>query len=197
MKTTRKMLQRLSWPTDEMTDGQIKCELYRRWFALQSEEVDDEAPLSVASARGIFVSLASEGNLDALCWSPEDEIPLHDVVPAEEEALYLRDPDAGDYAGSERRRSQRRAARELVEWTRLDREDPPATGWLVDCSAEGLAFLVPADDAPLVGERICPNIHSRTQGLTEVGPTLVVRSEQLNPELTLVCVCLEEETLPY
>ena len=53
METTRKILRRLGWPINEMSDRQITRELYRRWFGSKPEDMSEPAPLSVASAGGI------------------------------------------------------------------------------------------------------------------------------------------------
>lgn len=189
MLKIREALQRLGWPVDEMSDRQVTRELYRRWFAARSEDMDEAGPLSIASAKGILASMASEGNLDALCWSETDSIPVEDVLPEEEKQLYAS-PDSGEYAQADRRRSRREAARDLVRWCLSGEDSVGCTGWLINRSAEGMAFIAPAAEAPGVGEEIVPSIHSRTHGVVKAGPATVVRIEPLNAELTLVCVRL-------
>lgn len=191
METTRKILEKLGWPVNEMSDSQITRELYRRWFGSKPEDMSAPAPLSVASANGIVVSMASEGNLDALCWSADDQIPVEEVVPAEDEAIYTR-RGSGDWPHPDRRRSKREPARELVCWGRGGEGEAESTGWLVDRSDEGLAFIAPAGQAPQPGDEIFPSIHSRAHGVIEAGLATVVRTEPLNEELTLVCARLQD-----
>ncbi len=190
MRTVRRSLQRLGWPVAEMTERQLKQELYRRWFAQQQDDMDEEGPISVASAKGIFVSMASNGNLDALCWSQGDAIPVEDVVDEYDEAVFIRETADGPRPFPERRRSKREPARELVRWRAVYGGPENATGWLVDRSAEGLAFIAQTDEAPLTNAEILPSIHTRSAGVIDLGPATVVRTEPLNPELTLVCVQL-------
>lgn len=196
MEKTRGVLKRLGWPTEEMSDRQITQELYRRWFAVSSGNLNEEAPLSVASAGGIIASMCSEGNLDVLCWSPDDRIPEEEIIPDEDEALYLQDASGSEYH-PDRRRSQRETARDLVRWCLSGGENSVGcTGWLINRSAEGMAFIAPASEAPHTGEEIVPEIHSRTDGVLRAGPATVVRTEMLNEELTLVCTHLIEHTWP-
>jgi hypothetical protein len=196
MEKTQGVLKRLGWPVEEMSDRQITQELYRRWFAVSPGDTKEESPLSVASAGGIIASMCSEGNLDALCWSPEDRIPEQDVVPDEDEALYLQGVSESDYH-PDRRRSRREPARDLVRWCLSGGEvSVGCTGWLINRSVEGMAFVAPTSEAPQAGEEIVPEIHSRTNGVLEVGPATVVRTEMLNEELTLVCARLIEQTWP-
>jgi hypothetical protein len=191
METTRKILERLGWPISEMSDRQITRELYRRWFGSKPEDMSEQAPLSVASANGIVVSMASEGNLDALCWSEADGVPVEELIPAEDEAIYVR-RGSGDWPHSDRRRSKREPARELICWSYGGEGPAGCTGWLVDRSAEGMAFIAPARQAPQPGDEIFPSIHSRDHGVVEAGLARVVRTEPLNEELTLVCARLQD-----
>ena len=188
MRTVRKSLQRLGWPVAKMSEKQVKQELYRRWFAQQQDDMDQEGPISVASATGILVSMASSGNLDALCWSHGDAIPVEDVVDEHDGAVFIREPAEGPRPFPERRRSKREPARELVRWRTVYGGPEGSTGWLVDRSAEGLAFIAQTDDAPLPDAEILPSIHTRSSGVIDLGPATVVRTEPLNPELALVCV---------
>ncbi|NLX14498.1 MAG: hypothetical protein GXY44_12710, partial [Phycisphaerales bacterium] len=167
MQTVRKALARLGWPVGSMTDKQIKIELYRRWFASQPEDTETDAPLTMASAGGIFTALAAEGNLDVLGWSPEDVVPsaTHvEVLAPSEQALFLRGNEEQDYAGHERRRAAREPARELIGWHSPLCNEEASTGWLVDRSATGLAFIAPANAAPVAGQEIIPTLHARTGG---------------------------------
>ncbi len=191
MHTLRKALTRLGWPVDEMTDRQMTQELYRRWFASGADKTEEEGPLSVASARGIVAAMAAEGNLDALCWSKGDRVRAADVLPDEDRALYSR-PESAERTSVERRRSRREAARDLVRWCLSGEESVDCTGWLINRSAEGMAFIASAGEAPEVGAEIVSSIHSRTQGVIETGPATIVRLEPLNEELTLVCARLTQ-----
>lgn len=190
MRTVRASLQRLGWPVNDMSDRQITRELYRRWFAGQ-EDMNEEGPLAVVSARGILASMAAEGNLDALCWAEGDRVPAEEVAD-DEQSLFIRQEAELDLPFADRRRSKRRPARELVQWRTSNDDSVGATGWLVDRSAEGLAFIAQADQAPGAGTRIRPTIHSRSEDTLELGPATVVRTEPLSPDLTLVCAQLEE-----
>ena len=197
MNKLRESLGKLGWPTDTMTDRQIKNELYRRWFACQPpEDMNAEGPLSAASARGIFVAMASEGNLDALCWSTP--APEENLVPLEQEeaACFTRVRQPSHPPARERRRSPRHPARELVCWSEEDAPWVEATGWLVDRSAHGLAFIAEARHAPEIGARIHPTVHTRQHGLVPMGNATVVRADPLNPDLTLVCAQLDEPVTP-
>lgn len=190
MRTARGILKRLGWPVDDMSDRQITRELYRRWFASCTDDMDEEAPLSAASAWGIIVSMSSEGNLDALCWSGNDRIPPEDVGCSENKKLFMG--SGSDVLPREdRRKSRREPARDLVRWCLSGVEgSSTGTGWLIDRSAEGMAFIAPADEAPHPGDEILPSIHSREHGIVEAGPATIIRTESLNEELTLVCVHL-------
>ncbi len=195
MQSVRKCLARLGWPIGRMTDKQIKIELYRRWFACQPKDADEDAALTVASAGGIFAALAAEGNLDALGWSPEDKvpsIPRGQVLAPADQAVFIRGRDGQDYAGHERRRAPREPAREMIGWRLPLGDGEASTGWLVDRSATGLAFIAPADAAPIAGQEIMPTLHARTGGSFDFGTATVVRTEPLNPGLTLVCVQFDE-----
>ncbi len=191
MLKIRETLQRLGWPVDEMSDRQVTRELYRRWFAARSEDMDEAGPLSIASAKGILASMASEGNLDALCWSGTDTIPVEEVLPEEERQLY-DSSESREYARTDRRRSRRERARDLVRWCLSGEDSVGCTGWLINRSVEGMAFIASVAEAPVVGDEILPSIHSRTEGVINPGAATVVRIEPLNAELTLVCVRLVE-----
>ena len=191
MRTVRNTLTKLGWPIDQMSDKQITQELYRRWFREQQNTMEDEDVVNVASATGVVVSMACEGNLDALCWSDDDVIPEEDVVSQEDEEIFLHEPDDEPYPYPDRRQSPRSPGREIVSWYTLD--DDGAAGWLVDCSAGGIAFIAESEQVPQIGSAITPSIHSRSRGTVELGPAIVVRIEPLDPELSLVCVQLEEE----
>ena len=190
MRTVRNTLAKLGWPIDHMSDKQITQELYRRWFHAQ-QDLDDEDVVSIASATGVVVSMACEGNLDALCWSDEDVSPAEDVVAPEDEEIFLHEPEDEPYPCPDRRESPRSPRRDVVSWHTP--YDDGSAGWLVDYSAGGMAFIAESEQAPQLGSAITPSIHSRSQGTIDLGPATVVRIEPLNPELSLVCVQLEEE----
>jgi hypothetical protein len=194
MTTVRMSLSRLGWPIGNMSDSQITQELYRRWFAARpSDAEEDDAPVSVATSTGIFVSMATEGNLDALCWSENDSIPDEDVVSAEDEAIFSPPPEPEPFPPvAERRRSPRRPAKDIVRWRRADGDGPNATGWLVDRSEHGVAFIVPADEAPARGDEIVPSMMTRNSGQVELGQATVVRVDSLNADLSLICAQLAE-----
>ena len=192
MEGLRKSLEKLGWPIGEMSDKQITRELYRRWFACQTDDMDEEAPLSVASARGIFTSMAAEGNLDALCWSDDNEVPAEEVVEEEEQSLFTRPEQPRDESQPERRRGARESARELVYWSDVSSPWLEATGWLIDRSTHGIAFIVQTQHAPQIGEEIIPSVHTREQGVIKAGQATVVRTDQLNPGLVLICAELAE-----
>lgn len=194
MTSVRKVLHSLGWPVARMSDPQIVQELYRRWFAAQPADADeDDQPISVASAKGIVIHMTREGNLDALCWSPEDRIPAEQVEPQEDEALFSRSDSAvADPPVHERRRSPRRSAKDVVRWRATRGESTSASGWLVDRSGGGIAFIASAGEAPGIGDEITPSILSRNHGLLDLGPATVVRVDPLNTELSLVCAQLEQ-----
>ncbi len=191
MHTVRKTLTKLGWPLTRMTDRQITQELYRRWFVSQAKDTERVGPLSVASVRGIVASMAAEGNLDALCWSKRDRAPETDVLSDEDRVFYDR-PETPERTPVERRRSRREVARDLVRWCLSGEEAVDCTGWLINRSAEGMAFIASAGEAPAVGDEIVSSVHSRTQGIIETGPARIVRIEPLNEQLTLVCARLAE-----
>ena len=198
MKTVRKTLERLGWPVERMSDRQIKLELYRRWFAHQPDDACDEEPVSVASAKGILVSMTLEGNLDALCWSPGDTIPVqelaaHSVVSQADEAAFAPKQLEGPCPHPDRRRWRRELARDFVCWHASYGLSQDATGWLVDRSAGGIAFIAQADETPAAGAQITPSIHSRSRGVIQLSQATVVRTEPLNPQLSLVCACFDHQ----
>jgi hypothetical protein len=155
--------------------------------------MEEEAPVSIASAKGIFASLASEGNLDCLCWSDGDTIPQEEVVSDQEQNFFISKPDQGPQNGAERRRAPREPARELIHW-RLPWDEEAMTGWLVNRSATGLAFIASQEQAPEVDSEIRPCIHSRQQEEIPLGAATVVRTEPLNAELTMVCVQFDKSS---
>ena len=195
MTSIRSTLGRLGWPVDNMSEKQLKQELYRRWFKSQpAEQWSGEGSVNVASAKGIFVSMATDGNLDALCWAPGDAIPESEegFVTTEEERIYVREPKP-DTPPDERRRSPRTPAKEMIRWRPAHEDADNVSGWLVDRSANGIAFIVPTEMAPIVGAEITSSVLTRTKGSVNLGIASVVRVDPLNDELSLVCAELQPE----
>ena len=192
LDSVRRLLGRLSWPVEEMTDGQVKAELYRRWFDQYPTEDTGDAPLSIASALGIVVVMTREGNLDALCWSSRDCPPNENVVSEAEGAVVTREPGHPPAGKADRRRSRRQATRDLVTWTDAWGAGSCSTGWLVDRSREGVAFIAQREDAPGVGTEVVPTMCLRTGRRIELGLATIIRSEPLTHDLTLVCAQLDE-----
>jgi hypothetical protein len=190
----RDTLQRLGWPVDTLTDEDIGRELQRRWFESRQVEPDEEAAASVAVAQGVFHAMAADGNLDALCWS--DEAAETDaVLCAEVDDLLPRPCDADaaeDTSRPERRSSPRQPASDFVDF-RVDDSACRETGWLVDISANGIAFIADTLSAPRVGSAIEPTVRTREGDRSLLGPAQVVRTELLAEGLSLVCARLEIE----
>jgi hypothetical protein len=191
LRSIRKALSTLGWPVADMSNQQITRELERRWFQVNH---DDDARPGIGSvpAKGVFVTMATEGNLDALCWSVEDRIPAGELIPQDEGPFFCTHARPDAYSLPERRRAPRTPARDVIRWT-LDGENDESTGWLVDRSDFGIAFIAEACRAPAARSEIRTRIHSRSEGLIELGTGTVVRTEVLNDSLTLVCVELAEE----
>jgi hypothetical protein len=191
----RRALHRLGWPIDSLSDEDITRELGRKWFASSPGHPHREDGCGVAAATGIFVSMAREGNLDALCWADQDDAALLDVFTVDEVSALVertgRDRTGDECPEPDRRSSPRIPADDLVQYGPPSRSDG-ASGWLVDASAKGIAFMAETGDAPAVGTRIFSTIRERGGGTAEFGPATVVRTELLNETLSLVCVQLEE-----
>lgn len=191
----RRALHRLGWPIDSLSDHDIARELSRRWFASGTGHPQLEDGCGVAAANGIFVSMAREGNLDALCWSGADDAALlGDFTVGEASAPGkggCRDHPLDACHQADRRSSLRVPADDLVEFGPPSLSDG-ASGWLVDASPKGIAFMAETGDVPAVGTRIFSTIRGRGGDTAEFGPATVVRTELLNETLSLVCVQLEE-----
>ena len=195
MVRLREVLQRLGWPVESLSDEEIVDELTCRWFACRGDRPQLEHPTSLATAKGILLSMANEGNLDALCWAAKDDPPFPDDLAADEVDAFVKTAGrkrlAGERPGPERRRSRRRRASDVIEFV-----DPlsaePSSGFLVDVCPEGIAFIVEAKDVPALGTRIRSTIHKRGGGVTELGLATVVRTELVTGFLSLVCAQLEE-----
>jgi hypothetical protein len=194
MEWLRQALHRLGWPADSLSDDDIARELCRRWFAGSGSYPQSGDRCGVAASSGIFVSMAREGNLDALCWSEEDDaMLLDDYTMGEVSALSKRgcqDHPQDECPQPDRRSSPRVPADDLVEFGQSSPSDS-ASGWLVDASSKGMAFMAETTDVPALGTRILSTICKRDGVTTQFGPATVVRTELLNATLSLVCVQLE------
>lgn len=195
MVRVREVLQRLGWPVESLSDEEIVDELTCRWFARRGDRPQLDHPTSLATANGILLSMANEGNLDALCWAAEDDPPFP-VDPAADELDALvnkagRERPPAERRGPERRRSHRRRASDVINFA-----DPlsaePSSGFLVDVCPEGIAFIAETKDVPALETRIRFTIHKRDGGVTELGLATVVRTEPVTGFLSLVCAQLEE-----
>ncbi len=195
MEWLRRALHRLGWPVDSLSNEDIARELSRRWFASNASYPQSENGCGVAAANGIFVSTAREGNLDALCWSEGDDATLLDDFTAGEASalgkIGYRDYPQDECPKPDRRSSPRVPVDDLVEFVPPSPSDS-ASGWLVDVSAKGIAFMAETGDVPAVGTRIVSTIRRRGGETEEFGPATVVRTELLSETLSLVCVQLEE-----
>jgi hypothetical protein len=188
----RETLQRLGWPVDSLSDDDIGRELQRRWFESNGAGAGEIVVTSIAAARGVFHTMAADGNLDALCWSADGE-DTEMTLDTDQDILAAwmhprrthRPPHLPD-----RRSSPRQPASDFVEFVCAD-WDIRATGWLVDVSAEGIAFIADARSAPAIGLSITPTVRRRSGSTTALGAAIVVRREFLDDGLILVCAKLE------
>ena len=145
--------------------------------------------------------MADEGNLDALCWSADEGDVDSDGVALEDSHPFERpspgdDEEAFDESDEDRRRSPRVPTSDFVDFVR-GASDDRSSGWLIDASAEGLAFITETKDVPTVGTSILPTIRQRGGGATDLGDATVVRTELLNDTLSLVCAQLMHAWDPY
>lgn len=194
MDWLRQQLQRIGWPVDTLTDEEIAVELYCRWFDLAPEDITSQEAVTPAAAKGIFVSMAGEGNLDALCWSQGAPAPALDEIIVDQASVFRRDAEyleaAEEFAGPDRRDSLREPASDFVDFV-----DPCSSegscGWLVDISARGAAFIVETADTPPIGSPLVLTIRKRNGDPTQTGPAIIVRTELLSDSLTLICTQLE------
>ena len=192
MNQLREKLQRLGWPIDSLTDEEISRELQRRWFDNQNLP-PDEGETGVAVAMGVFQAMACDGNLDALCWSEgglDSEIDIGEDI----EPLIHHSGD-GDPPEVERRGAPRQSAADFVDCV-VDPSGDRFTGWLVDVSAEGIAFIADTHVSPRVGTGIEPTVRSRTGVCADLGHARIVRTELLAEGLSLVCAQLETKWEP-
>ncbi len=196
MQSLRNALQRLGWPIDLLSDEEIARELYDRWFICCGDPPEPVHTVSCAAARGIFAAMGSEGNLDALCWSEADDIgtlsdqALEAVRPIEERA-----PGDVERPEPDRRRSEREPVNDLVNFV-APSSKTSASGWLIDISAEGIAFIAETQHVPALGSQIIPAIQTRSGDNTELSSATVVRTELLTDALSLVCAQLVEAQDP-
>ncbi len=188
MQTLKNMLKRLGWPADQMTFRQITRELCRRWFREPAGVLADKTALGAASATGIVVALASEGNLNALRWAGNADF-VEDAVLPEEKALFLRPPKPEPYFRTERRMAPRIPGKDLVCWSIPEKES--GTGWLVDRSDGGIAFITEKEKPLEVGTALLARIENRSCETLDLGAATVVRIETLTPDLSLACLRLE------
>ncbi len=195
MERLRATLQRLGWPTESLSDDEIARELYRRWFACCRDYPEPQHTISLAAANGILARMANDGNLDALCWSteegaaPADDLTVGEVFPFERKGG--RDRSGGGPPHPDRRKSPRTPASDFIDFV-LPPSSDGSSGWLVDVSAEGIAFIAETKDTPAVGARIIPTIRKRGGRTAELGSATIVRTELLTEFLSLVCAQLEE-----
>ena len=199
MEWLRRALHRLGWPVDSMPDDAIASELCRRWVAESADHCLPQCTGNVAAATGVFASMARSGNLDALCWSEEDDVEFLDEFTANKvnplkESRTREQPEEEGYC-EDRRRSRRIPASDLVSLAESPRTESSG-GWLVDVSSEGIAFMAETRDVPVVGTRITPKIHGRRGETIEVGPATVVHTELLNESLSLVGARLDRSWEP-
>lgn len=189
MPPLKKMLQRLGWPVHEMPFGQIARELYRRWFKTPPETLEDEKRIGPASAAGIVFALAGEGDFQSLCWTQEPPECREKLVLPREKHLFVREGTEKPHPLPERRKAPRVPGKDLVCWSMG--ENRTGTGWLVDYSAHGIAFITEKDTAPKVGTALFTQIQNRARRVLDLGDATVVRIETLTPELSLACLRLD------
>lgn len=198
MEELRAMLQRLSWPVGALSDEEIAGHLADKWYAHTGLRQDQGRPGGLAPAIGIFAAMANEGNLDALCWSADDEAPRAGLDGGEFDWLAIhrkQGRSSREPVEPDRRGSPRGPARDLIDFVDTDSLET-SSGFLVDVSATGLAFIAETTEVPAVGSRIAPTIHRRAGGITELGFATVVRTELLSDFLSLVCARLDENWEP-
>ncbi|UCE60176.1 MAG: hypothetical protein JSU63_00205 [Phycisphaerales bacterium] len=191
----RNSLALLGWPVDFLSDESIARELYNRWFMYSGCHPDPDAAPSVAAAKGIFVTLSKEGNLDALCWSADGDFAAEDDLLADEMELFEGKDETDGLCNAtpypDRREFPREPARDLVAFTVPATQDQ-AGGWLVDVSAASVAFIAETKDVPPIGTSIIPTISKRAGAPTELSSATVVRTELLTDLLSLVCARLDK-----
>ena len=190
MRVLRKILSRLGWPVDALSDEDIAFELYRRWFA-DIVDTDKSAYVpSGATAYGIYESVATSGNLDALCWAEntnrefsneatDEELEAFSVIPR-------RQGPQEKVTCIERRKSPRKEAGEYIDLVELI-STRRFSGWLIETSADGTAFVAQTEDVPALGARLAAIVKKQDGGTLESALVTVVRTECLSDSLSLVC----------
>lgn len=193
MAWCRLALKRLGWPIDSLSDEGIVRELYARWFAQTSERIDPMPALSSAAANGIVATMANEGNLDALCWCESNLDSSSDPIEPIAAPFYERRVDNEATSRNEpkldRRKANRTPRSDLIRFT-FQETGREAGGWLVEASADGLAFITEAKDVPGIGTWIDPTLCGRDSEAVSLGTATVVRTELLTDFLGLVCAKL-------
>lgn len=193
MKAVRQTLEVLGWPK-ELSDHEVATELLRRWF-----ETDPPAPLTLSDpvivARGVYATLARDGNLDALCWTPDRKATIPRAAALVDEVLSAQqgkhDDADDDYILANRRKCGRMPRPALVDVS-MDYGARRALAWLVDISSDGAGLLMETLSVPSVGQHIEPVVHGRDGQPDRLGPGLVVRTELLASDIGLVGIELEE-----
>jgi hypothetical protein len=139
--------------------------------------------------------MAYEGEFNNLLWSKEERVPEENPVSPEDRKLFLQPAphEPYPYPYPDRRNFPRIPGKDIVRWKTQQDED--ALGWLIDYSANGVAFVIESDRSPQVGTTILTSILSRSKGRVDLGLAKVVRIEPLNSELSLTCLQLEGEKL--
>jgi hypothetical protein len=194
----RSVLGRLGWPIDSLSDDEIIQRLYARWFDQSNERPDPLPAPSFVAAQGIVATLASEGNLDALCWCDGDLACASDPGNVVEASPFgrsqadVRAARTNGPRGEERRRSRRTHRSDVIRF-RIPGSAAEGGGWLLDSSGHGLAFITELQSAPRIGTIIQPALMGRQHGVQEFGEAVVVRTELLSNSLGLVCAQLGGE----
>ncbi|MBU0719238.1 MAG: PilZ domain-containing protein [Planctomycetes bacterium] len=192
MRETRHLLHRLGWPTERLSDKEIASELRRRWLeGCPGQTADDSGP---ATAEDVVSEMATAGNLDALCW------PMDNGSTATAALGAVKD-NSGEHGGCgsipygvtepDRRRSSRGPTRDRIDFT-IPSLARSASGWLVDASENGIAFIVMTPHTPPIGTHIHSCLRRRKGMTPEPRIATIVRTETLNECLTLVCAQLGE-----
>ncbi|MEW5909594.1 MAG: hypothetical protein AB1659_07335, partial [Thermodesulfobacteriota bacterium] len=99
-----------------MSFRQIGLELYRRWFKSRGDDIKEQEPVGIASAAGILVAMACEGNFRELLWSKGNQIPEGNPVSPEDLKLFPQPGPQDPYPYPDRRSSPRTPGKDLVRW---------------------------------------------------------------------------------
>ncbi len=196
MESLRQALGKLGWPVSILSDEDIARELYRRWFAHQGIEAAPAERPNLATANGVFVAMARNGNLDDLCWSREDDEAFLDAIPLDDVDPLNGRTVCGD-ADPSPRQPERRASRRSPESSLIGFITPSSPdrscGWLVDVSSTGIAFMAETKDVPALGTRITSTVHGQNGEVRTLESATVVRTELLNEMLSLVCAEIDPD----